>query len=93
MSPEQQKNFAIPTAIVTYVLIGCIALAFAVSMFIFVLQLNNERVSQLQEARNAKMRRLRKKADDEEVVVPKLSKSPKQFHLFLSHVWCACTHL
>ena len=88
MSREQESDFYIPTLPLTIVLSASIIGTLVASFVVLSVQLVRERERMAREARAAKMRRLRYRADGSEVDVPPITKGvPTFFHIFLSHVW------
>lgn len=86
ISPEQIRNFWLPSGFLTVAIIICVVSAFIVCIFMLVLQLRNERLRLQRDARAARARRLRHKRETkEEVIAPEIPYD--HFHIFLSHVW------
>ena len=96
MSLEQVEVYAIDHGVLSFVLMASVFGAIGVSAVLFSVQLVHEGRRLRQEARAAKVRRLRYLQTDEEVTVPKLdlatfewatSRGILPWHLFLSHNW------
>jgi hypothetical protein len=94
MSREQRRDFTLPTLPLSIGLFASVALALVTSTVLLVVQLRIERARIGREARFAKARRLRYKADGTEVMVPNImpplvgdEATVRFFHIFLSHVW------
>jgi len=83
MSTEQERDFYVPLATLSTILVVCIFGALVASFVMLLLQLSIEKVQAAREARAAKARRLRYLKDGCEVNVAPV----EGFHLFLSHVW------
>ena len=82
ISLEQQNSFVVPSAVLTFALLGCVFLSLALSVVMLLVQLRNERMRIEAEARATKARRLRVKGGMAEVAVPALE--DKHYHSFLS---------
>jgi len=88
MADEQKRDFRNTTLELSLVLWASVASALFASFAILIVQLGIERERVQREARLAKARRLRYKADDTEAMVPLIMQGlPKHYHVFLSHVW------
>jgi hypothetical protein len=88
MTKEQKRDFRNSTLALSVGLFASVAFALVASFAILLVQLRHERKRIESEARSAKARRLRYKADKNEVTVPSIMQGvPKHFHTFLSHVW------
>ena len=85
ISLEQQSLFDVPTALLSFVLIGCLLFSLALSLAMLVAQVRNERARMMREALADKARRLRYKQGDRECEPSDLAE--KHWHTFLSHVW------
>jgi hypothetical protein len=99
MTEEQKRDFRNSTLALSVGLFLSVMFALVASFVILLVQLRREQIRIEREARLAKARRLRYKADGAEVEVPWITLgTPKHFHTFLSHVWgyvpghnCACS--
>ena len=85
ISLEQKSLFDVPTALLSFVLIGCLLFSLALSLAMLVAQVRNERERIMREALADKARRLRYKQGDRECEPSDLAE--KHWHTFLSHVW------
>ena len=85
ISLEQKSLFDVPTALLSFVLIGCLLFSLALSLAMLVAQVRNERARIMREALADKARRLRYKQGDRECEPSDLAE--KHWHTFLSHVW------
>jgi flagellar basal body-associated protein FliL len=86
MSPEQRRDFSVPSLMLSIVLFLSVIITLAASMSMLVFQLAHERARVAREELASKARRLRSKANGNEVMAPNLEKEDC-FHTFLSHVW------
>ena len=90
MSIEQESYYIVRQTALTGIMLATVFSALIISFFIFIVQVGIEARRLKREARASNARRLRYKADNEEVQAPELSNTDsdeKCFHLFLSHVW------
>ena len=82
ISLEQQSLFDVPSALLSFVLIGCLLFSLALSFVMLVVQLGNERARMAREALADQKRRLRYKVGHAECQPPDIAE--KHFHTFLS---------
>ena len=85
MSREQRNLYILNQTTLTLIMLTSVIGILLLSFLVFIVQLTIEGRRLRQEARASKARRLRLKANNEEVHPSQIA--PGHYHLFLSHVW------